>query len=261
MNRYIGIAKIALLIEYEGTRYHGFQWQNDVPTIQGELEKAILKVTGETVRLRGAGRTDAGVHARGQVATFETASALSPQTFVRALNFYLPADIAIKDACQVEANFDARKDALSREYRYAILNSLVLLPLSRSWAYFVPKQLDTDAMGKACQALLGEHNFAPFTNNEGGAKNTTRTVFKAKVRKENDFIFLDMVANAFLPQQVRRTAGSLVKVGSGDMQVEEFYEMANSGGIGMAKPVAPPHGLCLVKVNYPDIGFKSYEDA
>ncbi|MCL0078368.1 tRNA pseudouridine(38-40) synthase TruA [Dehalococcoidia bacterium] len=254
------MAKIALLIEYEGTRYHGFQIQLNVPTIQGELERAIFKVTGEAVRLHGAGRTDAGVHARGQVATFETASALPPLTFLRALNFYLPPDISVRDACNVGMGFDVRRDALSREYRYTILNDSVYSPRHRRWAYRVTGKLDAEAMNRACEVLLGQHDFAPFTNSEGGAKNTVRTVFKAEVRREGRLMFFDMVANAFLPQQVRRTAGSLLRIGSGDMEVDEFREMAGSGLIGAAKPVAPAHGLCLMRVNYSNIGFTDYEN-
>jgi len=254
------LAKIGLLIEYEGTSYHGFQIQNNVPTIQGELERAIFKVTGERVRIRGAGRTDAGVHAWGQVATFETASALPPPTLMRALNFYLPPDISVRDACSVGVSFDVRRDALSREYRYTILNDSVRSPRHRRWAYLVTGRLDAEAMSEACEILLGQHDFAPFTNNEGGAKNTMRTVFKAEVRREGHLMFFDMVASAFLPQQVRRTAGSLVKIGSGCMQVDEFCEMAGSGLIGAAKPVAPPHALCLMRVHYSDIGFTDYEN-
>ncbi len=254
------VIRIALLIEYEGTRYHGFQIQNNVPTIQRELERAIFKVTGEAVRLRGAGRTDAGVHARGQVATFEAISALPRQTLVRALNFYLPPDISVRDACNVEKRFDARRDAISREYRYSILSNSVHSPQYRRWAYLVTGKLDAEAMNKACDILLGQHDFAPFTNNEGGANNTVRTVFRAEVRKEGDFVFFDMVANAFLPQQVRRTVGSLIRIGSGAMEVGKFCEMAASGMIGAAKIVAPPHGLCLMKVNYSDVGFVNYEN-
>lgn len=255
-----GVAKIALLIEYEGTRYHGFQIQDSVPTIQGELEKAIFKVTGAAGRLRGAGRTDAGVHAWGQVATFETISLIAPRTFVRALNFYLPVDISVRDACNADAMFDARRDALRREYRYTILNGSRQSPRHRRWAYMVGVRLDAVAMNRACEILLGEHDFAPFTGIEGGMKNTVRTVFRAEVKKEGQFMFFDVEANAFLPRQVRRIAGSLLRVGSGDMEVEEFWEMAGSGMIGAARPVAPPHGLCLMRVHYSDIGFADYEN-
>ena len=254
------IARIALLIEYEGTKYHGFQIQNNVPTIQGELEKAIFKTSGEAVRVHGAGRTDAGVHAIGQVAAFDTASALSAATFIKALNHYLPPDIAVKDAHQAKPDFDPRRDALSREYRYTVTDNSAVLPLARRWVYFVPFKLNIDTMARACEVLQGEHDFAPFTNNEGGKKNTVRKVFKAAVRRENSSVLFDMVANAFLPQQVRRTVGSLIRVGSGDMAIDEFCAMASSNEIGLAKRVAPPHGLCLMKVNYSDIRFVDYEN-
>ena len=230
-----------------------------MPTIQGEVEKAIRKVTGETIRLYGSGRTDAGVHARGQVAAFETESTLSAETFVKALNSYLSPDIAIKDACVVKTSFDPRRDAVSREYRYTINNSTVRSPISRRWAYSVLKKLNIENMNAASEILLGEHDLAPFTNSEGVAKNTVRTVTKAEFQRENEFVYFDMIARAFLPQQVRRTVGSLLEVGLGKMEVNKFFGIARSGEIGRAKLVAPPHGLCLMKVNYSDIGF-SYEN-
>lgn len=234
--------------------------QKEVPTIQGELEKAIWKIAGEAVRVQGAGRTDAGVHARGQVASFDTTLMLAPPTFVKALNSCLPPDIAIRDACEVDADFNPRRAALNREYCYTVQNSSVESPLSRRWAYWVRRELDVDAMSKACDCLVGRHDFAPFTDKEGGAKNTVRTVLKAEVRKKSEFVFIEMVANSFLPHQVRRTAGSLVQVGLGTMEVESFFEIANSGKVGLAKTCAPSHGLCLRKVNYSDIGFGEHEN-
>ncbi len=244
-----------MLIEYEGTRYHGFQIQNEVPTVQGELEKALNQVTGENIRLHGAGRTDTGVHAKGQVAAFETESTLSPKTFVKAINYYLPGDIAVKNAIDVETGFDPRRDANSREYRYIIINSPVRSAIYRKWTNTVHEKLNIDTMNLACEILKGERDCSPFTNVEGGAKNTVRTIFKVEVKRDGKFILFDMIASAFLPQQVRRTIGSLIKVGSGRMQVEEFQEMANSGRIGQAKLVASPQGLYLMKVNYSNIGF------
>ena len=246
-----------MLIEYEGTKYHGFQIQNDVPTIQGELEKALNKVTGETIRLRGSGRTDTGVHAKGQVAAFETGSTLSPRTFVKAINYYLPLDIAVKDALDVATSFDPRRDANSREYRYIILNSPVRSAIHRKWVSTVPGKLNIDTMNLACEILKGKRDCSPFTNVEGGAKNTVRTVFKAAVTKDGEFVFFDIIANAFLPQQVRRTIASLIEVGSERMGLEEFKEMANSGKIGQSKLVASPQGLYLMKVNYSNIGFNN----
>ncbi|MFP4640708.1 MAG: tRNA pseudouridine(38-40) synthase TruA [Dehalococcoidia bacterium] len=247
---------MALLVEYEGTGYHGFQVQDGVPTIQGELEKAIWRVTCEAVRVRGAGRTDAGVHARGQVAAFETSSTLSRCTFVRALNFYLPLDIVISNACEVKAEFDPRRDALSRWYRYIILNRPIRSPLWRKWACFIKRELDVSLMEQAVKALVGEHDFASFTGSQGVPENTVRKVSKAEVSRDGELVIFDMVANAFLPHQVRRTVGSLIKLGLGKIGVERFYDLVDCASIGKAAVAAPPYGLYLMKVNYSDIGFE-----
>lgn len=243
--------KIALIMEYEGTRYHGSQIQKRVPTIQGELERALAMVTGEKIRTSYAGRTDHGVHAKGQVAAFRTDSSLSPKTIARALNHYLPDDIAIRDAFAVDDNFDPRKDALSREYCYYIWNSATPSPLMRRSAYFVPQPLEVAAMNEACQALIGTHDFAPFSSSVNGLKNTVRTMYKAEVARDGDLVSCHMVANAFLPHQVRHTMGALVKVGLGKGEVAAFREILRSKKPATAGPALPPHGLCLLKVNYP----------
>ncbi|MBE0415776.1 MAG: tRNA pseudouridine(38-40) synthase TruA [Dehalococcoidia bacterium] len=243
--------KIALIIEYEGTRYHGFQIQAGVPTIQGEIERALRRVTGERIRIASASRTDVGVHAKGQVVTFRTASPLPPQTFLKALNHYLPEDIAVREAFGARDNFDARSGALSREYCYYLLNSATPSPLLRRSAYFMPRPLDIEAMNDACQALLGTHDFAPFASSLNGRKNTVRTIYKAEVVRENELVIFHMVANSFLPHQVRNTMGALVKVGLGKSDVAAFREILRSKKPAIAGPALPPHGLCLMKVNYP----------
>jgi len=240
---------LALALEYEGTRYHGFQYQVGVPTIQGEIERALAKVTGERIRVVGAGRTDAGVHARGQVISFGTSSKLHPQTLVRALNFYLRPDIAVKAVNRVESNFNARRDALSREYRYGILDGPAPSPLHQGYAYYVPTALDIDAMNHACQYLLGSHDFASFTGPT--SRRTVREVYEAEVSREEELVFFDLVANSFLPKQVRCTVGSLIRVGLGKLTAEEFREIMEAKRPGLARHVVPPHGLCLMKVNYP----------
>ena len=249
-----------MLVEYEGTQYCGFQIQKGVPTIQGELEKAILRVTGEAARLQGAGRTDAGVHARGQVAAFETESRLAPATLVKALNFYLPKDIVVRSACSASTDFDPRRDALNREYRYTILNRPVPSPLAGRWSYFVPGQLNMERMSQACEVLVGTHDFASFTGNEGATRSTVRTVLEARLNKRDNLVTFDVSANAFLYQQVRRMVGCLIKVGLGEMRTEELEEMVVSARVGIAKTTAPPHGLCLMKVNYSDMGFGKYDE-
>jgi len=249
------MVKLALIVEYDGTRYYGFQIQDRLPTIQEEIEKAIYKIAGERIRIAYASRTDAGVHARGQVVAFRTRSSLSPFTWVKALNYYLPQDIAVREAWPVSEDFDARRAAVSREYRYLITNRPTRSPLEGGYAYHVTHPLDVEAMRRACQVLVGEHDFAPFAGPvEGKASNTVRTLYRAEISRHGDIVQLDMEANSFLPQQVRRTVGALVRVGTGKMGVEAFWEMAQSKVRGIVGPNAPPHGLCLTRVNYTNLG-------
>jgi len=245
--------KLALIVEYDGTRYSGFQFQLGAPTIQGDIERALAKLTGERVRVVGAGRTDAGVHAKGQVVSFSSFSTLPPRTLTKALNFYLRPDIAVKVANEVGSDFDARRDALSREYRYRILNSPTPSPLEQRFAYFVPTALDIDAMNEACQCLVGCHDFASFTGPT--SRRTVREVYKAEVSREEELVFFDMVANAFLNKQVRCTVGSMIRVGLVRLTVEGFQEVMRAKRPGLAAPVAPPQGLYLMKVNYPENKF------
>ena len=223
--------------------------------MQGELELALSRLTGEWIRISAASRTDAGVHARGQVVMFETCSSLSPDTFVRALNSYLPQDIAIKACAPVEDDFNPRRQATRREYCYTILNSLTPSPLQRRHAYFMFKLLDIEVMNRACHVLIGRHDFASFTTPVARAKDTVRTVFQADAHREGELVFFCMAAESFLPQQVRRTVASLLKVGSGEMALEEFRELIRSSTSGLAA-LAPAHGLCLMKVEYPNLRFE-----
>jgi tRNA pseudouridine38-40 synthase len=244
--------KIVLVVEYDGREYYGFQWQPKVPTIQSELERAIRKLTGESSRVIAASRTDTGVHAVGQVVSFRTKSALPPQTFVKALNYYLPRDIAVKGACKVNMDFDVRRDAVSREYEYYILNSSTRSPLFEGFAYFVPKKLNIRAMNKACKFLEGEHDFASFATALGKLRSTVRTVYEAGVAKEDELVTYHVTGDSFLPHQVRNTVGLLVMVGLDKVGLEEFQDIMEAKRLGMAGPTAPAYGLCLTKVNYPD---------
>ena len=251
----IGLAtgtNVVLILEYDGIRYHGSQLQANAPTIQGEMEKALQKLTGERTRVKAASRTDAGVHAKGQVISFRTKSALPLKAFVEGLNYYLPRDIAVKEAFGVDDSFDVRRSALSREYKYYILNSPTRSPMRQGFSYLVNGNLDIGAMNQACQALIGKHDFASFvTSTDIGEKSTVRNVHKAGIERDGDMVVLDMVANSFLPHQVRNTVGSLIKVGQGKMTVDEFYGMVEARRPGLAGPTAPAGGLCLMRVNYP----------
>jgi len=244
--------KIVLIVEYDGTNYHGFQLQASLPTIQREMESALWKLTGEKIRVMAASRTDAGVHAKGQVVSFRIKSSLPPLTFVNGLNYYLPRDIAVKAAHKVEDSFNVRRSALSREYNYYILNSPTRSPLSDGFSYLVAGHLDIEAMNQVCQALIGKHDFASFASCiEGGIKNTVRTVYKAEVKKEGELVIFNMEANSFLPHQVRNTVGSLIRVGLGKMSIDEFHSIIKARRPGSAGPTAPAYGLCLTRVNYP----------
>jgi tRNA pseudouridine38-40 synthase len=244
--------KIVLVVEYDGSQYFGFQWQANVPTIQSELEKAIYKLTRESLRVMAASRTDTGVHARHQVISFWTVSTLSPQTFVDALNYYLPKDIAVKAGCYVDSGFNVRRDAVSREYEYRILISPNRSPLMDRYHHHVFHELNIDRMNEACGLLKGEHNFTSFCTALSDERGTVRTVTEARVVRENNVAIFHMAANSFLPHQVRNTIGLLIRIGLDRVTVEEFNTIIEAMKVGLAGPTAPPHALCLIKVNYPD---------
>lgn len=242
--------KVALIMEYDGTRYYGSQVQDGVPTIQGELEKAIMAITGEEIRTSFAGRTDRGVHAKGQVVAFNTSSILPAETFTRALNHHLPDDIIVTDALSVRDDFDPRRDAVSREYCYYVWNDKTPSAFSRLSSYFVPQALEIASMNEACQLLLGTHDFISFTSSIDGMKNTVRTVYKANIFRFGAMVIFQIVANAFLPHQVRHTMGALLKVGVKKIDVSEFHQILQLKELASAGPVVPPQGLWLMKVNY-----------
>ncbi len=154
--------KTVLVLEYDGRRYQGFQLQANLPTIQGEVEEALWQLTRERTRVVTASRTDAGVHAKGQVVSFRVRSSYPPETFAHGLNYYLPRDIAVKAAHRVKDSFNVRRQAISREYHYYILNSATRSPLMEGFSYRVSGHLDIDAMNQACRVLVGEHDFASF---------------------------------------------------------------------------------------------------
>ena len=244
--------KIVLTVEYDGTCYHGFQLQTNQPTIQGELEEALQKLSGERSRVAAASRTDAGVHAKGQVVSFRTRSSLPSPTFVKGLNHYLARDIAVKEAFRVSDSFNVRRDATSREYNYYMLNSPTRSPIRRGFSYLVPGVLDIKAMNQAGQALIGKHDFASFaTCLEPRIKSTVRNIYQAKIEKADDLVIFNIVASSFLPHQVRNTIGTLIEVGLGKMTVDDFYSIVETKRPGLAGPTAPACGLCLMRVSYP----------
>lgn len=245
-----GTNKIILIVEYNGQRYHGFQWQPNVPTIQGELEEAIAKLSQERRRVIAASRTDAGVHAKGQVVSFWTASNLPAPTWIKALNYYLPNDIVVKQVYEGVENFNVRRDAISREYDYYIWNSSVKSVFAKGLAYFVSNPLDLPVMQEACQILKGKHDFASFATFLGKMLNTVRTIYEAKMRKKGELVIFHIIADSFLPHQVRNTVGMLIRLGLGKIGIADFRQIMEAKAWGSARPTAPACGLYLTKINY-----------
>ena len=254
-----GLAKFVLFVEYDGAQYHGFQWQANLPTIQNEMEQAIKKFCGGTSRAMAASRTDAGVHAKGQVVSFWGKSTLGTTTLVKALNYYLPRDIVVKAAYKADDDFNVRSDALSREYRYYILNDDTRSPFSQSFVLFVPRMLDIETMNEACQFIQGEHDFISFVSSLDTLKSTRRNIYEASViaseakqsHKKGRLVVFRVVANSFLPHQVRNTIGLLIRLGLGKVNLGDFRDIMEARSLGLAGPTAPACGLCLMKVNYP----------
>ena len=243
--------RVALIVEYEGTRYHGFQYQKNASSIQEELERAAARLMGEKTRVEGAGRTDAGVHATGQVVAFDTDAGHSTETIVAALNSHLPEDIAVKAAHRVGSDFDPRRHALSRRYRYTVHCGPTPSPLTRRTAYHVKHRLDAGRMRRAAGLFIGAHDFARFAGplSVPGAS-TVREVYGAEVRQDGDIIHIEVEGNAFLPHQVRRMAGALVSVGRGTLTPADLESMIENGTGDAVAGSLPPHGLCLLKVTY-----------
>jgi tRNA pseudouridine38-40 synthase len=238
------------LIAYDGTAYAGFQRQREgQPTIQGELERVLAELAQGPIRIKGAGRTDSGVHARGQVIGFELEWRHGPGALQQALNAYLPADIAVLNLEQCEAGFHPRFDARRRAYEYIIYNAAVRSPIGRQYAWHVKRPLDEYKMNQAAQALVGVQGFATFGQPPQG-KNTVRELFTAVCRRDGKQVSIFIEANAFLQRMVRSIAGSLKLVGEGSWSVEQFVIALEACDRSRCGTVAPPHGLYLVSVTY-----------
>ena len=243
--------RIALIVEYEGTGYSGLQYQPNAPSIQEELEKAIERLTGESVRVSAAGRTDAGVHARGQVVSFLTGSRHTPETFLQALNHYLPEQIAVRAAYGVCEGFDPRRNALSRVYAYTLYVSPTRAPLLRRTALRVGGPLELDRMRRGARLFEGAHDFAQFSGPlpEPGAS-TVRRIIGTSVRGCGNIVTIGIEGNAFLPHMVRRMAGALVALGSGKMSMDDIRAMIDRRPRAPAGHALPAHGLSLEQVKY-----------
>lgn len=241
--------RVRALVAYDGTDYSGFQRQANAPTVQETLEEALAQITQETVSIVAAGRTDAGVHAEGQVIAFDASWRHEPQALRRALNAVLPRDIAIREVREAQADFHPRYDAVRRCYRYSLYNAPVRCPLNRRFRLHIARPLDVELMQRAAQALVGEHDFATFGRPPQGSV-TIRRIFRAEWRDEAPDLAFEIEGNAFLYRMVRSIVGALLLVGQGRMSIRAFEAAFASRERGQAGPTAPPHGLCLVEVIY-----------
>ncbi|MGD9519912.1 MAG: tRNA pseudouridine(38-40) synthase TruA [Armatimonadota bacterium] len=242
--------RILIVVEYDGTDYAGFQRQPDVPTIQGELEQALGQLLGEPTHLTAASRTDAGVHALGQVAVFSTDSSIPVENLPRALNNILSPAVSVVGACEVSAGFHPRFDAIGKQYTYRVLNRKVRSPFICRYAWLVTDTLERSAMRAAAEVLVGEHDFAAFCASGSSVRSTVRYLYRLDVDENADLIEFRVAADGFLYMMVRIIVGTLVEVGLGRRTPEDVAAVLASGDRRRAGPTAPPQGLCLVRVDY-----------
>ena len=240
-----------ILIEYDGAPFSGWQYQENSPSVQRTIMAAISAFSGENVMVQGAGRTDAGVHALGQVAHFDLAVARDTDTIRDAINAHLrPHPVAILSAEQVAADFDARRSAIRRHYLYRIANRRPDLAIDRGRAWRIPRRLDHEAMHQAAQRLIGKHDFTTFRSTECQAKSPEKTLDRLDVSRAGDEVHVTAVARSFLHNQVRSMVGSLVLVGEGKWAPDDLAKVLDARDRTACGAVAPPDGLYLMKVEY-----------
>ena len=241
---------LQLDICYDGTRYRGWQrLPNSDNTIQGKLEKLLSRVLGESIEITGSGRTDAGVHARGQVANFHTNSSMPAQEILAQLRRYLPEDIGIYSVRDVSERFHARLNAKRKTYCYRLWNSDMPCVFDRRFVTVYPETLDVDAMNRAAQVLVGTHDFSAFCANKHFKKSTVRTIFSIEIRQDGPCIWFVINGNGFLHNMVRILVGTLVEVGLGQRTPESLQSLFGAERAAAGFCMAP-QGLCLMEVEY-----------
>ena len=243
--------RIKLTVAYDGTNYHGWQVQPNAVTIEGKLNEAISELTKESIQVIGASRTDAGVHALGNVAVFDTESRIPGEKFSYALNQRLPDDIVIQQSQEVDKDFHPRYCTCEKTYEYVILNRKFPLPEYRNTAFFYYGDLDIKAMQEATKAFLGEHDFAGFCSAGAQVKTTVRTIYELTVeKKDNDMICIRVRGNGFLYNMVRIIAGTLLEVGKGNIEAKSLENRIAAADRSQSGPTAPARGLKLIRIQY-----------
>jgi tRNA pseudouridine38-40 synthase len=244
------VRTIKLTIEYDGTNYAGWQVQENGLGVQEVVEEALAKILGARVRLYSSGRTDAGVHAKGMVASFRTDRDIPLSAFSDGVNCHLPHDIAVKTAEDAAPGFDPRRDATGKHYRYTILNTPRRSPLDRLYAWHLKGRLNLDLMRKAARQMVGEKDFSAFRTSGCAAMTTVRNVFSVDITRDEEFILIDVKGSGFLRNMVRIMVGTMVQAGEGKIPpdaIPQYFEGKHEATAGMT---APAHGLCLVEVFY-----------
>lgn len=241
---------IRLVIEYDGKSFNGWQKQPNKLNIQGEIERAIEELTGEKIDLIASGRTDAGVHALGQVANFRTESNIPIDKFAIAINSKLKKSIVIKSAEEVDEKFHSRYSVKEKTYRYTINNSKYGTALFRDMEYHFPVKLNVEKMKEAIKYFEGEHDFAAFKASGTSSKSSVRKIYKAVIHEENERIYIELTGNGFLYNMIRIIAGTLIDVGTEKVKPEEIKSIIESKDRKQAGKTLPPQGLCLIEVKY-----------
>jgi tRNA pseudouridine38-40 synthase len=247
----VSVGRIAIGIEYDGRAYCGWQQQDEAPSIQQTLERALARVAAAPIALTAAGRTDAGVHARLQIAHFDTPAVRTARAWLLGTNTYLPADISLRWVRPVEEHFHARFAALSRTYRYVILNRPARSALAAGRALCVYRPLDAERMQAAAQHLLGQHDFSAFRAAACQARSAVRRIEQLTVTRAGEWLTVEVTANAFLHHMVRNIVGLLVAVGVGDAPPEQALVQLESRQRSSGEATAAAHGLYLWRIRYP----------
>ncbi len=242
--------RVKLVVAYDGTNYHGWQVQDNGITIEEVLNRTISELVQEDIKVIGASRTDAGVHACGNVAVFDTESRIPGDKFSFALNQRLPEDIRIQESCEVDADFHPRYADTVKTYEYNILNRRFELPSKRLYAAFCYYPMDIERMNQAAAYLVGEHDFKSFCSAGAQVQTTVRTIYAVNVTKDDDMVHIRITGNGFLYNMVRIIAGTLMQVGTGLMEPKQVKEILDAKDRSKAGPTAVAKGLTLVEIRY-----------
>ena len=245
----MSIRNIKLVIHYDGTNYHGWASQPETATVQGTIEEVIEKLTGQPVKVYGSSRTDAGVHALGQVANFRINSPVPTENFSNALNNLLPQDITIADVCEMPDDFDAISDTVEKRYDY-LINTTPIRPVLARNQWHRPGMLDIGKMHQAAQKLVGKKDFKSFASAADQRESSVRTITLCQVEQERDVIKISVAADGFLYNMVRNIVGTLVEVGRGRWEPEIIDTILEAKDRNAGGPIAPASGLCLMEIFY-----------